>query len=188
MPIAWPPEDRGAPWIQGSAVVQFTQQWDITNLGGVGVEFGDGGADRRVLLDPGTPVDFEVAGRSPNLRSLGNTYEHADQTRFRFDWGPSRTLPVPVDGGSWFPQSDWAASNRALTGVSRDSTGAILGSCVIDLFVSGSDQLWARTVSDGSGVFSFGNPGTGPFYIVAYKAGSPDVAGTTVNTLLPAAV
>lgn len=184
MPIAWPPEDRGAPWIQASAVVQFTQQWDITNIGGVGVEFGK---TEMSSLDPGLPIDFETSGRAVNLRSLGFTYEHADQARDRLNWGPPQTMPLPVDG-IWIAQTDWAASNRALIGVSRDSTGAILGGCVIDLFVSGSDQLIAATVSDVSGVFSFGNPGTGPFYIVAYKAGSPDVAGTTVNTLLPAAV
>ena len=185
MPICWPPEDRGAPWIQAAAVVQFVQQWDVTNLGGVGAEFGK---YENPSLNPGFPIDFETQGRGVNLRSLGYTYEHADQTRDRVNWGPPQTLPVPVDGGSWIAQTDWAASNRAIVGVSRDSTGTALGTCRLELFVTGGDGWVAEAISDASGNFAFGNPGTGPFYIVAYKAGSPDVAGTTVNTLLPAAV
>ena len=72
----------------------------------------------------------------------------------------------------------------SITGVTRDSTGAVLGSCEVHLFQTGFDIEIAQTTSDGSGNFTFiiGN-NAGYFYIVAYKAGSPDVAGTTVNTL-----
>ena len=78
-----------------------------------------------------------------------------------------------------------AASRRSRTivGVTKDTTGAALGSCVVQLFRTPSDTLAAETTSDATGSYSFDNPGSGPFYIVAYKAGSPDVAGTTVNTL-----
>lgn len=95
------------------------------------------------------------------------------------------------------PQTDWrggfgsvvwrgrlGTSNTVLKGVSRNSSGAILGSCGVELFLTATDQVVQRTVSDASGNFTFPNPGTGPFYIVAYKAGAPDVAGTTVNTLI----
>jgi hypothetical protein len=44
-------------------------------------------------------------------------------------------------------------------------------------------MLAQNGLSDALGNFTFDNPGSGPFYIVAYKVGSPDVAGTTVNTL-----
>lgn len=73
-----------------------------------------------------------------------------------------------------------------ISGVTKDSTGAALASCTVDLYRT-IDKTWQQTVvSDGSGnyVFSPVNNGNGPFYIVAYKAGAPDVAGTTVNTLL----
>ena len=79
----------------------------------------------------------------------------------------------------------WA--NWEIVGVSRNSAGVALASCVIELFESGSDLVIARTVSAANGAFTLSNPGTGPFYLVAYKAGSPDVAGTTVNTILPTA-
>lgn len=75
-----------------------------------------------------------------------------------------------------------------ITGVTRDSTGVALGSCSIDLFESATDIRVANTISDGSGNFSFvlGN-NSGTYYIVAYKAGAPDLAGTSVNTLAPVA-
>lgn len=79
-------------------------------------------------------------------------------------------------------------ANYAITGVTRDSGGAALAGCTVDLFITSNDTLKYTTVSDAGGNFSFDNPGTGPFYLVAYKPGAPDVAGTTVNTLVPAAI
>jgi hypothetical protein len=75
----------------------------------------------------------------------------------------------------------------SITGITRDSTGATLGTCSVHLFESATDIEVAETMSDGSGNFTFvlGN-NAGFFYIVAYKPGSPDVAGTTVNTLVAA--
>jgi hypothetical protein len=41
-------------------------------------------------------------------------------------------------------------------------------------------------VSDSSGVFVFTIDGNvNPKYLVAYLSGSPDISGTSVNTLLP---
>ena len=77
-----------------------------------------------------------------------------------------------------------STKNETISGVTQDSTGAALGSCVIQLFRTPSDTLVGEMVSDASGNYQFDNPGSGPFYIVAYKQGAPDVAGTTVNTLV----
>lgn len=72
----------------------------------------------------------------------------------------------------------------SITGVTRDSTGVALGSCVVDMFQTGGDIFVTTTTSDGSGNFTLATPNnSGTFYLVAYKPGSPDVAGTTVNTL-----
>ena len=81
-------------------------------------------------------------------------------------------------------RSPGVQANCLVTGITRDSAGAVLTGCVVDLFLTGGDVLLASITSDGAGAFSFHNPGSGPFYIVAYKAGSPDVAGTTANTVL----
>jgi hypothetical protein len=73
-----------------------------------------------------------------------------------------------------------------LAGVTKDSTGAVLGGCEVDLFYS-NDIFVSEVLSDPTtGVFKFLiSPSAGPFYFVAYKPGAPDVAGTTVNTLMP---
>jgi hypothetical protein len=75
-----------------------------------------------------------------------------------------------------------------ISGVTRDSAGAALGGCVVDLFRTASDERVQTVTSDGSGNYAFlpVNNGNGPYYIVAYKAGSPDQAGTTVNTVVGA--
>ena len=75
--------------------------------------------------------------------------------------------------------------NYAITDVTRDGSGAALGNCPVTLFATGGDLPVMRTVSDANGNFRFDNPGTGPFYVVAYKPGAPDVFGTSLNTLAP---
>ena len=82
-----------------------------------------------------------------------------------------------------FRSTPFSTSNTVVSGVTKNSSGAALAGCDVDLLVTGGDFVVARTTSDASGNYRFNNPGSGPFYIVAYKAGSPDVAGTTVNTL-----
>lgn len=88
--------------------------------------------------------------------------------------------------GTVIYRSTGVKKNNFVTGVTRDSTGAAVGSCSLDLYMTGVDMLAQQTVSNASGNFTFSNPGSGPFYIVAYKVGAPDLAGTTVNTLIAA--
>jgi hypothetical protein len=74
-----------------------------------------------------------------------------------------------------------------VSGVTRDSSGAVLGNCVVELYETASDIALFKTTSDAStGAFTFTcarfSPAT--HYLVAYLAGSPDTAGTSVNTLV----
>lgn len=94
-------------------------------------------------------------------------------------------LPKGVVGSVVYRSPVGGYANWQIVGVTRNSSGVALASCVIDLFETGSDLVKARTVSGVDGSFTISNPGTGPFYLVAYKAGSPDVAGTTANTIMP---
>jgi len=73
-----------------------------------------------------------------------------------------------------------------ITGITKDSAGVALGDCTVQLFRTWNDAYLGETISDGAGAYSIAAPGSAPFYLVAYKAGAPDVAGTTVNTLEPA--
>lgn len=76
-------------------------------------------------------------------------------------------------------------SQGLFTGFSKDSTGANLGNCSIQLFVTSSDLFVGQVTSDASGYFAIYSHYTVAHYIVAYKAGAPDITGATVNTLLP---
>lgn len=116
----------------------------------------------------------------------GNTIKAIMQSRFE----PSMFIKA-IDGDeSLFFKSPvmWGVSWK-LDGITKDSTGAVLGSCVVELFYTNTDMPISKQVSDPTtGAFSFLiGPNSGNFYLVAYKAGSPDVAGTTVNTLAPVA-
>lgn len=71
-----------------------------------------------------------------------------------------------------------------LTGVTRDSAGAILGGVTVNAFDATNDALVAAGTSDAvTGAYSLTVTGTGPFYAVAHKAGSTFVAGTTRRDL-----
>ncbi len=85
-----------------------------------------------------------------------------------------------------FPPNNSIAQLYTISGVTRDSTGATLDSCVVDIFDTVTNNFLATTVSDTNGNYSIGVNGSpaARFYAVAYKAGSPDVEGTTVNTLV----
>lgn len=93
-------------------------------------------------------------------------------------------FPVSSQSRTWPFRSPKFYGAFSLSGITRDSTGAVLGGCDVHLFQTGTDIEVGQTTSDGSGNFSFslGN-NAGYFYLVAYKTGSPDVAGTSINTL-----
>lgn len=83
-------------------------------------------------------------------------------------------------------------------GVTKDSAGAALGNCEVEVYETVSGAIRGTTVSDAAGNYTFDVTGNGvvapsdgeaatvplTFYVVAYKTGAPDVAGTTVNTLI----
>ena len=108
--------------------------------------------------------------------SIGHTQigitEYDPQTLGVDHWGQIGTLFNEPTGGCY---------TTYLNGVTRDSAGNPVGNVALDLFQG--DRVIASTTSDASGNYSFVQPGSGPNYIVAYKVGSPDIAGTTVNTL-----
>jgi hypothetical protein len=72
---------------------------------------------------------------------------------------------------------------RAIHDVTEDGTGAPLGNCTVHCFRTSNDVLVDLQPSDASGNYEVSVYDDGPFYCVAYKAGSPDVAGTTSNQL-----
>jgi hypothetical protein len=96
-------------------------------------------------------------------------------------------------GGPWdrfgrntpFRSKNFSTRNAMITGVTKDSAGAALGGATVQLFRTLDDAFRSEVVSDGSGNYVLYPDVTGPFYLVAYKAGAPDVTGVSVNTVLP---
>ena len=83
-----------------------------------------------------------------------------------------------------------------ITGVTRNSSGVAIGNVSIEALEAitantsePKGRLVGTTISDANGNYSIevhADPAV-KFQIDAYKAGAPDVAGTTVNTLVPVA-
>lgn len=72
-----------------------------------------------------------------------------------------------------------------ISGITKNAYGTPLGSCVVKLYRTNDDVEVQSQISDPStGAYAFYMAGGGTYYVVAYLAGSPDVAGTTVNTLV----
>lgn len=84
------------------------------------------------------------------------------------------------------PDEGGGATMKKITGTTKDSAGASLANCVVQGFLTTTDQYVREVVSDTDGYYEFFSEFSGAqHYLVAYKAGAPDVAGTTVNTLTP---
>jgi hypothetical protein len=81
------------------------------------------------------------------------------------------------------PSSDFGLANYIISGTTRDSTGAALGLCTVHLFRTSDDSEISQVNSTANGLFSVYVAAGVQYYIVAYLPGSPDVAGTTINTL-----
>lgn len=78
-------------------------------------------------------------------------------------------------------------SNRGpvtVTGVTKNAAGTALGGCLVAIYATPTNAVIETGVSDGSGNYTLSANVSGPYYVVAYLAGAPDVEGTTVNTLV----
>lgn len=77
------------------------------------------------------------------------------------------------------------AKSFILTGQTTDSAGVTpVPGCTVHLFRTADDLEIDQTISDVNAVFEFRGLGWAQdHYCVAYLPGSPDKAGTTVNTL-----
>jgi hypothetical protein len=91
---------------------------------------------------------------------------------------------VPVKGFQampvFAPDEDFT-----FAGITKTGAGAALASCHLDLFRTADDSKAGETDSDANGVYLLYASSELTHYAVAYKTGAPDVAGTTVNTLIP---
>lgn len=71
-----------------------------------------------------------------------------------------------------------------LSGLTLDSAGAVLGNCTVLVFETATNVFRASTISDAGGNWTVEVTGGASFFAVMYLPGSPDVMGTSVNTLV----
>lgn len=146
--------------------------------------------------------------REPWRDDVKNKYEWANCTRpeswmwLKYAlWPGSRMMSGDLSVGmggcgdaatcsGWFemPKS-WSGGNQGalfICGVTRDSSGAALGICTVQVFRASDDLYLGECTSGPTGEYCASSwYASTNHYLVAYKAGAPDVAGTTVNTIQP---
>jgi hypothetical protein len=100
----------------------------------------------------------------------------------------------PMDIGNHLMDTFTGTTSRwQITGVTRDNAGATLGNCWVAILeagriAKGESPLVAETISDGSGNYSVEVALNTAHQGIAYKDGSPDVAGISSNILTPTQV
>ena len=112
---------------------------------------------------------------------------------YSLEWPRSNFYGDPSSVGTnyIFTQKQWGiltpwhgiTQRWGISGVTRDVNGTPIGNVICRLFLTSDNTLQDTATSDANGNFSIYTPSTASHYIVAYKTGTPDIEGTTVNTL-----
>ena len=96
-------------------------------------------------------------------------------------------------GGAYQSYETWAFGEggtyrpKQISGIIYQSDGVTpQPGAIVELYLTSTNAPVAVATSGQDGSYSIGTPFTGQnHYVVAYLAGTPDVAGTSVNTLTP---
>lgn len=117
---------------------------------------------------------------------------------FESEWWPSRSsLMGGFDGvaenlllgeAPWRsrPSTRSGCNGRlAFVGYTRDQFGSVLGGCTVRCFRTSSDELVSKVVSDANGYYVATTPYSDGHYLTVHKTLSPDVAGASIDTLVP---
>lgn len=96
------------------------------------------------------------------------------------------TASHPGDFSPWLVADGGSQAQKFIMGTTKDASSNIIGGAIVQSFVTSTDAYVSETTSDGNGRYESPTTNAGvAHYLVAYIAGSPDRAGTTVNTLIP---
>lgn len=109
------------------------------------------------------------------------------------EWPSSRLIQANVNESPVFIGASWGnrlafrrgvASWKRITGITKDSAGSPLAAATVRLFQTSDNAFLMQTTSAPDGTYEVGvKDSTTQCYLVAYKAGSPDITGATVNIL-----
>jgi hypothetical protein len=178
MPIEFPLPPRGNPfdrwlWQRNG---KCPQQQPNPNLSRIGVPFTSS------TFDPGIGSNVRVP---VNVRNLGKFYKHGNTSAAVVNPASGLKDSKSINDGNndRVFLRELGTSNSILSGVSRDNFGVALGFCRVMAFRTNDMSFVGETTSDGSGNWTMPMQKSGLFFLVEYKSGSPDVAGTSVNTI-----
>lgn len=121
-------------------------------------------------------------------RTLPNTYEASDRD-FDVMWYRSQTFGGigPLDNIQHVWEWNYPATGhhrpKKISGITKDSTGAVLGGVTVLLFNTATNTFVDTVVSNSVGAYELSDPNNVTCFVVGELAGSPDVAGATDNNL-----
>lgn len=103
------------------------------------------------------------------------------------DGASMRDLSYPDLFEPFSRDGEGTSLSRFIKGYTKDSGAVALSDVTVQAFRTSDDAYLGQDVSrlDGSYTCPTDVAAGTPCYLVAYKAGSPDIAGTTVNTITP---
>ena len=149
--------------------------------------------DAKTIGAPEAFAQFMV----PEPETMGNPVVQIPRCAvYRSGLAKRTTVPLLPDsfGGHTLVDSFVETTSRfRVAGIARDRYGAVLAGCRVVVLdsakIARSDDQYANphvdeAVSDGSGAYSIQVRGPGPYQVIAYKAGAPDVAGITRNDVM----
>ena len=127
-------------------------------------------------------------GATANVRRFGTVYANVQNTSVINPAGGSIPSQQVLNDRRVYDRVQ-GYKTGLISGISRDKDGAALGNCRVMIFRTALDPavqaFVGETTSDGSGNWSYTIMESGAFFLVEYLTGSPDRAGTSVNTIVP---
>jgi hypothetical protein len=97
----------------------------------------------------------------------------------------SRGLSYPDLFEPFSCDGEGTQTKRFIKGTCVDSVDAPVANAIVQGFVTATDAYVGEVTANNDGTYTLGTETIAgvQHYLVAYKPGSPDIAGTTVNTL-----
>lgn len=85
---------------------------------------------------------------------------------------------------NWPTQNQGSRSVYLISGITKNSSGNALGNCTVNAFTTADKVLQGTTTSDGQGNYQCPTFSNGNHFLVAFKTGTPDTAGSTDNDIV----
>lgn len=140
------------------------------------------GDDKR-LMQPEHCYPHMYAGMEPDLLWPRSALLGYDMNAESVVLGADRASAAPY--WEWPTRWQGVHARFLITGRTLDSNGDPIGPCIVQGFLTETDEYIGAVSSNSLGEYILPTIYAGEHYLVAYKTGAPDIAGTTINTITP---